>query len=203
MVLKVVYDRPSWGQTLGGQALGADGVEKRIDALAAALHGKMTLEDLAEIDFSYSPPYSSANDPRTSRRLPGSTISAATRRWSARGRCRKLPACSGPAGSSGSPGPCGAAGSAGRSPPPRSPGRAQPQPSPRPRTSAARCTSRWTSCGSVWTRCRGTGPSRCTAARVSAHLATRILIENGWKNVRNITGGFVAMTALGGFDFEN
>ena len=62
LVLKVVYDRGS-GRLLGGQALGAEGVEKRIDALAAALHGKMTLDDLAEIDFSYSPPYSSANDP--------------------------------------------------------------------------------------------------------------------------------------------
>jgi rhodanese-related sulfurtransferase len=35
-----------------------------------------------------------------------------------------------------------------------------------------------------------------------SHLALRILSENGWKNVRNITGGYVAMTALGGFDFE-
>ena len=39
------------------------GVEKRIDALAVALHGKMTLHDLAEIDLAYAPPYSSANDP--------------------------------------------------------------------------------------------------------------------------------------------
>ncbi len=62
LVLKIVYDRPS-GRLLGGQALGGEGVEKRIDALAAALHGNMTLQDLAEIDFSYSPPYSSANDP--------------------------------------------------------------------------------------------------------------------------------------------
>src|SRR5208282_6103866 len=62
LVLKLVYDRSS-GRLLGGQAFGEEGVEKRIDALAAALHGKMTLSDLAEIDFAYSPPFSSANDP--------------------------------------------------------------------------------------------------------------------------------------------
>ena len=36
-----------------------------------------------------------------------------------------------------------------------------------------------------------------------SHLATRILIENGWSDVRNITGGYVAMTALGGFDIQD
>ena len=39
------------------------GVEKRIDVLATALHGKMTLEDLSELDLAYAPPYNSANDP--------------------------------------------------------------------------------------------------------------------------------------------
>ena len=43
LVLKLVYDRSS-GRLLGGQAFGEEGVEKRIDALAAALHGKMTLQ---------------------------------------------------------------------------------------------------------------------------------------------------------------
>ena len=62
LVLKLVYDRSN-ARLLGAQAFGEEGVEKRIDALAVALHGKMTLTDLAEIDFAYSPPYSSANDP--------------------------------------------------------------------------------------------------------------------------------------------
>ena len=35
-----------------------------------------------------------------------------------------------------------------------------------------------------------------------SHLAVRILKENGWSDVRNLTGGFVAMTAVGGFDIE-
>jgi rhodanese-related sulfurtransferase len=38
-------------------------VEKRIDVLATALHGTLTLHDLAELDLAYAPPYSSANDP--------------------------------------------------------------------------------------------------------------------------------------------
>lgn len=45
------------------QAFGHAGVEKRIDALATALHGKLTVHDRAELDLAYAPPYSSANDP--------------------------------------------------------------------------------------------------------------------------------------------
>jgi NADPH-dependent 2,4-dienoyl-CoA reductase/sulfur reductase-like enzyme/rhodanese-related sulfurtransferase len=60
--LKLVYDA-STGRLLGGQAYGEAGVEKRIDVLATALHGKMTLEDLSELDLAYAPPYNSANDP--------------------------------------------------------------------------------------------------------------------------------------------
>ncbi len=60
--LKIVYDNKT-GRLLGGQAFGESGVEKRIDVLATALHGKMTLEDLSELDLAYAPPYNSANDP--------------------------------------------------------------------------------------------------------------------------------------------
>jgi NADPH-dependent 2,4-dienoyl-CoA reductase/sulfur reductase-like enzyme/rhodanese-related sulfurtransferase len=60
--LKLVYQRGS-GRLLGAQAFGHAGVEKRIDVLATALHGRMTLHDLAELDLAYAPPYSSANDP--------------------------------------------------------------------------------------------------------------------------------------------
>ena len=62
MALKLVYDRKS-ARLLGAQGFGGEGVEKRIDVLAAALHGKMTVDDLAEMDLSYAPPFSSANDP--------------------------------------------------------------------------------------------------------------------------------------------
>jgi rhodanese-related sulfurtransferase len=48
---------------LGAQAFGKAGVEKRIDVIATAIHGEMTVDDLAELDLAYAPPYSSANDP--------------------------------------------------------------------------------------------------------------------------------------------
>ena len=60
--LKLVYLRRG-GRLLGAQAFGHEGVEKRIDVLATALYGRMTLDDLAELDLAYAPPYSSANDP--------------------------------------------------------------------------------------------------------------------------------------------
>lgn len=62
LTLKLVYDRKT-ARLLGAQAFGYAGVEKRIDVLATALHGKQTLYDLAELDLAYAPPYSSANDP--------------------------------------------------------------------------------------------------------------------------------------------
>ncbi|MFA5832182.1 MAG: FAD-dependent oxidoreductase [Bacteroidota bacterium] len=62
LALKIVYDKKTT-KLLGGQAYGEAGVEKRIDVLATALHGKMTLEDLSELDLAYAPPYNSANDP--------------------------------------------------------------------------------------------------------------------------------------------
>ena len=62
LTLKLVYERGT-GKLLGGQAFGHAGVEKRIDVLATALHGQMTVDDLAELDLAYAPPYSSANDP--------------------------------------------------------------------------------------------------------------------------------------------
>jgi NADPH-dependent 2,4-dienoyl-CoA reductase/sulfur reductase-like enzyme/rhodanese-related sulfurtransferase len=60
--LKLVYERGE-GRLLGAQAFGHAGVEKRIDVLATALDGRMTVHDLAELDLAYAPPYSSANDP--------------------------------------------------------------------------------------------------------------------------------------------
>ena len=62
LALKIVYDKKS-SRLLGGEAYGKNGAEKRIDVLATALHGKMTLNDLAELDLAYAPPYNNANDP--------------------------------------------------------------------------------------------------------------------------------------------
>jgi rhodanese-related sulfurtransferase len=60
--LQLVYDRKT-ARLLGGQVFGHEGADKRLDVLATALQGKLTLHDLAEIDLAYAPPYSSANDP--------------------------------------------------------------------------------------------------------------------------------------------
>lgn len=62
LTLKLVYERKT-RRVLGGQAFGHEGVEKRIDVLATALAGKLSLADLADLDLAYAPPYSSANDP--------------------------------------------------------------------------------------------------------------------------------------------
>jgi NADPH-dependent 2,4-dienoyl-CoA reductase/sulfur reductase-like enzyme/rhodanese-related sulfurtransferase len=60
--LKLTWDRKT-ARLLGAQAFGHAGVEKRIDVLATALHAGMTVHQLAELDLAYAPPYSSANDP--------------------------------------------------------------------------------------------------------------------------------------------
>ena len=62
LLLTLVYDRKD-GRLLGAQAYGTDGVDKRIDAAAVAVQARLSVDDLAELDFAYSPPYSSANDP--------------------------------------------------------------------------------------------------------------------------------------------
>lgn len=60
--LKVLFERTT-GRILGAQAVGKSGVEKRIDVIATAIHAHMTGQDLAELDLTYAPPYSSAKDP--------------------------------------------------------------------------------------------------------------------------------------------
>jgi NADPH-dependent 2,4-dienoyl-CoA reductase/sulfur reductase-like enzyme/rhodanese-related sulfurtransferase len=62
MSLKLVYDRGS-RRLLGAQAFGKEGVDKRIDVAATAIAGTMTIDDLAELDLAYAPPYGAANDP--------------------------------------------------------------------------------------------------------------------------------------------
>jgi rhodanese-related sulfurtransferase len=60
--LKVLFD-PTSGKVLGAQAVGADGVDKRIDVLAVAVRAGLTVYDLEEMELSYAPPYGSAKDP--------------------------------------------------------------------------------------------------------------------------------------------
>jgi NADPH-dependent 2,4-dienoyl-CoA reductase/sulfur reductase-like enzyme/rhodanese-related sulfurtransferase len=59
--LKLIFD-PKTGKIFGAQAVGEDGVEKRIDVIATAMQGNMTVEDLAELELCYAPPVGSAKD---------------------------------------------------------------------------------------------------------------------------------------------
>lgn len=60
--LKVLFD-PDDGKILGAQGVGLDGVDKRIDVMAAAIRAGLTVFDLEEMELSYAPPYGSAKDP--------------------------------------------------------------------------------------------------------------------------------------------
>jgi NADPH-dependent 2,4-dienoyl-CoA reductase/sulfur reductase-like enzyme/rhodanese-related sulfurtransferase len=62
IALKVLF-APDTGKLLGAQAVGRDGVDKRIDVLATALKAGMSVHDLAELELAYAPPYGSAKDP--------------------------------------------------------------------------------------------------------------------------------------------
>jgi NADPH-dependent 2,4-dienoyl-CoA reductase/sulfur reductase-like enzyme/rhodanese-related sulfurtransferase len=62
MTLKLLFD-PETGKVLGTQAVGGDGVDKRIDVLAVAIQAGMTVFDLEEMELAYSPQYGSAKDP--------------------------------------------------------------------------------------------------------------------------------------------
>lgn len=59
--LKLLFD-PESGRILGAQAVGPKGVDKRIDVLATAIRGGMTVFDLEEFELSYAPPFGSAKD---------------------------------------------------------------------------------------------------------------------------------------------
>ena len=62
MTMKVVFEKETL-RLLGAQIVGYDGVDKRIDVLATAIHAGMKATDLKDLDLAYAPPYSSAKDP--------------------------------------------------------------------------------------------------------------------------------------------
>lgn len=62
ITMKLLFDSDT-GKVLGAQAVGLDGVEKRIDVLATAIRAEMTVYDLQELELAYAPPFSSAKDP--------------------------------------------------------------------------------------------------------------------------------------------
>jgi NADPH-dependent 2,4-dienoyl-CoA reductase/sulfur reductase-like enzyme/rhodanese-related sulfurtransferase len=62
MTLKLLFD-PTEGKILGAQAVGGEGVDKRIDVLAVAIQAGMTVLDLEEMELAYAPQFGSAKDP--------------------------------------------------------------------------------------------------------------------------------------------
>lgn len=62
MTLKLLFD-PDTGRILGAQAVGGEGVDKRIDVIAMAIQAEMSVFDLEEAELAYAPQFGSAKDP--------------------------------------------------------------------------------------------------------------------------------------------
>lgn len=62
MLMKVLFEKQTY-RLLGAQIVGYEGVDKRIDVLATAIHAGMKATELKDLDLAYAPPYSSAKDP--------------------------------------------------------------------------------------------------------------------------------------------
>lgn len=61
ILLKICWD-PESGSLLGAQATGLAGVDKRLDVLATAISGGLSIDDLAELELAYAPPFGAAKD---------------------------------------------------------------------------------------------------------------------------------------------
>ena len=59
--MKVLFD-PETGALLGAQAIGEDGVDKRIDVIATAIAGGLKIDDLMDLELAYAPQFGSAKD---------------------------------------------------------------------------------------------------------------------------------------------
>ena len=62
MSIKITFDKQT-GRLYGGQIVGYDGVDKRIDELALVIKHQGTVYDLMKVEQAYAPPFSSAKDP--------------------------------------------------------------------------------------------------------------------------------------------
>lgn len=60
--VKLIADRKT-GRLLGAEMVGRDGVAKRIDVFATALHAKLTIDEIGQLDLSYAPPFAPVWDP--------------------------------------------------------------------------------------------------------------------------------------------
>ncbi len=60
--IKLIADRKT-GRLLGAEMVGRDGVAKRIDVFATAIHAKLSVDEIAHLDLSYAPPFAPVWDP--------------------------------------------------------------------------------------------------------------------------------------------
>lgn len=69
-----VHFRAGDGLLLGAQAVGVEGVDRRIDVLATAVRSRMTIADLIDLDLAYAPPYGQAKDAVNLAGMVGSNV---------------------------------------------------------------------------------------------------------------------------------
>ena len=62
MVVKLLAERGT-GRLLGGQIVGGPGAGKRIDTIATALHARLRVDEVADLDLAYAPPMGTVWDP--------------------------------------------------------------------------------------------------------------------------------------------
>ncbi|MBN9188990.1 MAG: pyridine nucleotide-disulfide oxidoreductase, partial [Microbacterium sp.] len=74
----VVQIRATDGLLLGAQAVGTEGVDKRIDVLATAIRAGLRVHDLIDLDLAYSPPYGQAKDPVNLTGMVGENVQNGT-----------------------------------------------------------------------------------------------------------------------------
>ena len=80
MTMKVVFEKKTY-RLLGAQIVGYEGVDKRIDVLATAIHTGLKATDLKDLDLAYAPPYSSAKDPVNMAGFMIENISKGLKQW--------------------------------------------------------------------------------------------------------------------------
>jgi len=61
LLLKLLWETET-GRVLGAQVTGFLGVDKRLDVLATAIIGELTIDDLAQLELAYAPPFGAAKD---------------------------------------------------------------------------------------------------------------------------------------------
>ena len=167
--LKLLFSVPD-GRILGAQAIGLEGVEKRIDVIATAIQFRGTVHDLAEAELCYAPQFGASKDPvnlagmlaenvlngdMASGRLVGGSIAPP--------RCCST--CANPTNST-------------------------------PGTFLTRSTCRCRRCAAVTPSCRRIGRSGLTAASDSEwYFASRFLAQHGYQS-KNLSGGYSTYQAF-------